>query len=70
MYQTAVTIPIRGDHSLGLNASQFYSSAPTGGVFTDGRDRASVREFASERNRSGSSRRAPFAGGRRFGAFR
>ena len=46
MYQTAVTIPIRGDHSLGLNASQFYSSAPTGGVFTAGRDRASVREFA------------------------
>ncbi len=46
MYQTAVTIPIRGDHSLGLNASQFYSSAPTGGIFTDGRDRASVREFA------------------------
>ena len=45
MYQTAVTIPIRGDHSLGLNASQFYSSAPTGGIFTDGRDRASVREF-------------------------
>ena len=46
MYQTAVTIPIRGDHSLGLNASQFYSSAPTGGIFTAGRDRASVREFA------------------------
>jgi hypothetical protein len=46
MYQTAVSIPIRGDHSLGLNASQFYSSAPTGGIFTDGRDRASVREFA------------------------
>ncbi len=46
MYQTAVTIPIRGDHSIGLNASQFYSSAPTGGVFTDGRDRASAREFA------------------------
>jgi tetratricopeptide (TPR) repeat protein len=46
MYSTAVTIPIRGDHSLGLNASQFYSSAPTGGIFTDGRDRASVREFA------------------------
>jgi tetratricopeptide (TPR) repeat protein len=47
MYRTAVTIPIRGDHSLGLNASQFYSSAPTGGVFTDGRNRASVREFAA-----------------------
>jgi len=46
MYQTAVTIPIRGDHSLGLSASQFYSSAPTGGVFTAGRNRASVREFA------------------------
>jgi tetratricopeptide (TPR) repeat protein len=46
MYQTAVTIPIRGDHSFGLNASQFYSSAPTGGIFTDGRDRASMREFA------------------------
>jgi tetratricopeptide (TPR) repeat protein len=46
MYQTAVTIPILGDHSIGLNASQFYSSAPTGGIFTDGRDRASVREFA------------------------
>jgi len=46
MYQTGMTIPIRGDHSLGLVASQFYSSAPTGGVFTDGRNRASVREFA------------------------
>jgi tetratricopeptide (TPR) repeat protein len=46
MYQTAVSIPIRGDHSIGLNASQFYASAPTGGVFTAGRDRASVREFA------------------------
>ncbi len=45
MYQTAVAIPIRGDHSLGLTASQFYSSAPTGGVFTAGRDRTSVREF-------------------------
>jgi hypothetical protein len=47
MYQTAVTIPIRGDHSLGLSASQFYSSAPSGGVFTAGRERASVREFAA-----------------------
>jgi tetratricopeptide (TPR) repeat protein len=46
VYQTAVTIPIRGDHSIGLNAAQFYSSAPTGGIFTAGRDRASVREFA------------------------
>ncbi|MEO8049217.1 MAG: tetratricopeptide repeat protein [Acidobacteriota bacterium] len=46
MYQTAVAIPIRGDHSLGLTASKFYSSAPTGGVFTAGRDRTSVREFA------------------------
>jgi tetratricopeptide (TPR) repeat protein len=34
MYQTAVTIPIRGDYSIGLNAAQFYSSAPAGGIFT------------------------------------
>jgi tetratricopeptide (TPR) repeat protein len=47
MYQTSVTIPIRGDHSIGLNAAQFYASAPTGGIFTAGRDRTSVREFAA-----------------------
>ena len=45
MYQTGVTIPILGDHSIGVNAAQYYSSAPTGGIFTDGRNRASVREF-------------------------
>ena len=45
MYQAAVAIPVREDHSLGMNVSQFHSSAPAGGIFTGGRDSASVREF-------------------------
>jgi hypothetical protein len=46
-YQAAVSVPIRADHSLGLNIGEFVSSAPEGGLFTAGRDRTSVREFSA-----------------------
>src|SRR4029079_16321899 len=35
-----------GDHSLAMNLTEYTSSAPMG-VFTDGRDRTSVREFSA-----------------------
>jgi tetratricopeptide (TPR) repeat protein len=46
-YGSAVTIPVRMDHSLGLRIGEAVSSAPMG-VFTDGRNRASMREFMAE----------------------
>jgi len=46
MAQFSSKIPIRGDHSLALNLTEYTSSAPMG-VFTDGRDRTSVREFSA-----------------------
>ncbi len=45
-YQAALTIPVQGDHTLGLNIGDFTASAPAGGTFTDGQDRATVREFS------------------------
>ncbi len=46
-YQAALSIPIQGDHTLGLNVSDFSASAPSGGTFTDGQDRATIREFSA-----------------------
>jgi hypothetical protein len=45
-YQSLLAIPIRQDHAVNLNVAEFVSSAPAGGIFTDGRNRASVREFS------------------------
>ena len=45
-YQTALAIPVARDHSLGLKLGDFVSSAPSGGIFTAGRDRASIRDFS------------------------
>jgi tetratricopeptide (TPR) repeat protein len=39
-------IPIRGDHTLNTTVSESFSSAPTG-IFTDGRNRTSIREFST-----------------------
>jgi Flp pilus assembly protein TadD len=45
-YQSLLAIPIRQDHALNLSVAEFVSSAPSGSIFTDGRNRASVREFS------------------------
>jgi hypothetical protein len=45
-YQSLLAIPIRQDHALNLKVAEFVTSAPGGGIFTDGRNRASVQEFS------------------------
>jgi len=39
--------PVRSDHKLMLNVGEYRSSAPLGGIFTAGRDSASVGEFSA-----------------------
>jgi len=46
MVRFSSKVPVRGDHFLTMNLTEYTSSAPTG-TFTDGRDRTSVREFST-----------------------
>jgi hypothetical protein len=46
IYESLVNISVRGDHRLEARVGEYTSSAPEGSLFSEGRTRASVREFA------------------------
>jgi tetratricopeptide (TPR) repeat protein len=46
-YESQLAIPVRQNHAVRLAVAEHVASAPTGSIFTDGRNRASVHQFST-----------------------